>query len=43
MKAILASAQARAKPGFSERKPYPGWMASARLVRAAAMTFSMTR
>ena len=28
MKAIPARSQARGKAGFSDRKPYPGWMAS---------------
>ena len=28
---------------FSERKPYPGWMASALVISAAAMMFGMLR
>ena len=43
MNRIPALAQARAKAAFSERKPYPGWTASARVALQAAITLSMTR
>ena len=35
--------QRRAKSGFSERKPYPGWIASAWLTSAAEMMLAMLR
>src|ERR671911_108885 len=38
-----ASSTARAKFAFSERKPYPGWTASAPLSFATATIFSMFR
>jgi hypothetical protein len=38
-----ASATARAKAAFSDRKPYPGWTASAPDLRAASMIFSVDR
>jgi hypothetical protein len=38
-----ASITACANSAFSERKPYPGWIASAPVSRAAAMIFSPTR
>jgi hypothetical protein len=43
MNAIPASEQARAKSAFSERKPYPGWMACAPVDRAASMIAGMLR
>ena len=43
MKVIPASAQARANSWFSLRKPYPGWIASAPVLRAAAMMASARR
>ena len=43
MKMMLAFAHASANDAFSERNPYPGWMASAFVRRAAAMTLSMSR
>ena len=33
----------RAKPGFSARNPYPGWMAAAPVRRAAASTAPTSR
>ncbi len=41
MKTSPASSQARAKPAFSARKPYPGWTAWAP-VRAAASSSRST-
>ncbi len=41
MKTSPASSQARAKPAFSARKPYPGWTACAP-VRAAASSSRST-
>ena len=41
MKTMPCAAQARAKSGDSERKPYPGWMASAP-VSAATRSISST-
>src|SRR5208283_5015981 len=38
-----ASAQALAKRAFSERKPYPGWIASAPLRRATSRILSILR
>ena len=38
-----ASVTAAAKSAFSERKPYPGWIASAPVLRAAAMIRSPRR
>ncbi len=38
-----ASSQARANAAFSARKPYPGWIASAPLTRAASITRPMSR
>ena len=35
--------QISAKCAFSERKPYPGWMASAPVISAAAMICGMLR
>ena len=43
MKTRPASAHARAKSGFSARKPKPGWMASAPARRATAMIVSARR
>ncbi len=43
MKAIPSCSQARAKSGFSARKPYPGWMASAPVAFAASSTRSIRR
>ncbi len=42
-KVIPASAQARAKSAFSERNPYPGWMASHPVISAAPRTLAMLR
>ena len=42
-KTIPFAAQARASVGFSDRNPYPGWIASAPVARAAAMTRSTSR
>jgi len=38
-----APAQAAANPAFSERKPYPGWMASAPVRRAASSSRATSR
>ena len=38
-----ASRTACAKPAFSERNPYPGWIASAPALRAASMISSARR
>ncbi len=43
MKTSPASAQLRAKAGFSARNPKPGWMASAPARRATAMILSARR
>ena len=43
MKTRPASAHARAKSGFSARKPNPGWMASAPVRRATSMIVSPRR
>ncbi len=43
MKTMPASAQARAKAAFSERNPYPGWIASAPWRLAMAMIPGMSR
>lgn len=43
MKTSPASAQARAKPAFSARKPYPGWTACAPVRRAASSSRSTLR
>ena len=43
MKVTPASRQARANFAFSLKKPYPGWMASAEVLRTAARTFSIER
>lgn len=42
-KTIPASVQARAKSALSETKPYPGWMASAPVSRAAESRASVLR
>jgi hypothetical protein len=41
MKVIPSSAQISAKYGSSERKPYPGWIASAPVLSAAPMMLGM--
>ena len=41
--ADLAASQAAAKSSFSERKPYPGWIACAPLMSAADMIAGMFR
>jgi hypothetical protein len=38
-----ASAHALAKEAFSDRNPYPGWMASAPVSAAARRILSMSR
>ena len=38
-----AAITSRANPAFSDRKPYPGWIASAPAACAAAMTRSPRR
>ena len=43
IRGIPAFAQASAKSGFSERKPYPGWIASAFVRSAASSTFLISR
>ncbi len=43
MKVMPASTQACARSGFSERKPYPGYTASAPLSTAARMISSTSR
>ena len=43
MKVTPARSQASAKSPFSARKPYPGWMASAPLVRATSRILSCRR
>ena len=37
LKAMLEAAQVSANSAFSARNPYPGWMASAPVISAAAM------
>jgi hypothetical protein len=43
MKAMLLAAHVSANSAFSARKPYPGWMASAPVISAAAMMRGMRR
>ena len=43
MKVMPAVSQARAKSAFSERKPYPGWMASTPRRRARSTMPGLTR
>jgi hypothetical protein len=43
MKTMPAASQASGRSGFSERNPYPGWIASALLVLTAAMIRSIER
>jgi hypothetical protein len=43
MKVMPAASTARASSAFSERNPYPGWIASAPVFFAASITFSMAR
>jgi hypothetical protein len=38
-----AATHARAKPAFSDRNPYPGWIASAPISAAARRIFSWSR
>ena len=42
-KTMSASSQARTNRGFSDRKPYPGWMASASAFRAVDTMASTSR
>ncbi len=43
MKVIPASPQASTKSGFSDRSPYPGWIASAPHIFATRMISGMLR
>ncbi len=43
MKVMLEPRQVSANSAFSARKPYPGWMASAPVISAAAMSAGMRR
>ena len=43
MNAMLEAAQVSANSAFSARKPYPGWIASAPVISAAAMIRGMRR